>query len=136
MASRVAEALEICAKKQDFDVAICDVQLPDGDGVHLLRRLHQLNPQLFVLIITAYATVENAVEAFTAGAYDYFTKPVMFEDLVEQAGTAVSVSRTVFLENQGTAPRTCSSVISSKKSSAPAKHLEELHDDDSKDRHH
>ena len=99
MASRVAEALEE-AKKQDFDVAICDVQLPDGDGVHLLRRLHQLNPQLFVLIITAYATVENAVEAFTAGAYDYFTKPVMFEDLSNKLERLFQY-REMFLENQG-----------------------------------
>ena len=97
-AARVAEALEL-ARAEDFDVAICDVQLPDGDGVHLLRRLHQLNPQLFVLIITAYATVENAVEAFTAGAYDYFVKPVMFEDLSNKLERLFHY-REVFLENQ------------------------------------
>ena len=79
-AGRVADALEL-ARRQDFDVAVCDVQLPDGDGIDVMRRLQQLNPDTFVLIITAYATVENAVEAFKAGAFDYLVKPVIFADL-------------------------------------------------------
>ncbi len=69
------------ARQQDFQVAICDVQLPDGDGLVLLRRLQQINPATCGLIITAYATVENAVEAFKAGAVDYLVKPVIFDDL-------------------------------------------------------
>ena len=67
--------------------------------MHLLRRLQQLNPQLSVLIITAYATVENAVEAFTAGAFDYLVKPVMFEDLSNKLDRLFQF-RDVFLENQ------------------------------------
>ncbi len=74
------QAVQMC-QQRDFDVAICDVQLPDGDGLALLRKLQQINLDLFVLIITAYATVENAVEAFKAGAFDYLVKPVLFEDL-------------------------------------------------------
>src|SRR5690606_11588485 len=69
------------ARERDFDVAICDVQLPDGDGIAVLRRLQQLHMDTFVLIITAYATVESAVEAFKAGAFDYLVKPVIFQDL-------------------------------------------------------
>ena len=76
----VTQAIQL-AKARDFQIAICDVQLPDGDGVALLRRLQQLQSHLFVLIITAYATVENAVEAFKAGAFDYLCKPVIFDDL-------------------------------------------------------
>lgn len=79
----VSEALNI-ARERDYDVAICDVQLPDGDGVKLLRQLHRINPGIFVLIISAYATVENAVEAFTAGAFDYLVKPVRFEELTNR----------------------------------------------------
>ncbi|MCA9008924.1 MAG: sigma-54-dependent Fis family transcriptional regulator, partial [Planctomycetaceae bacterium] len=82
-ARNVTEALKL-VRERDFDVGICDVQLPDGDGVQLLRRLHRLNPGMFVLIISAYATVENAVEAFTAGAFDYLVKPVIFEELVNR----------------------------------------------------
>lgn len=79
----VTEALKI-AKERDYDVAVCDIQLPDGDGVKLLRQLHRINPAIFVLIISAYATVENAVEAFTAGAFDYLVKPVRFEELTNR----------------------------------------------------
>lgn len=72
------------ARQRDFQVAICDVQLPDGDGLALLRRLQQLNPSISGLIITAYATVENAVEAFKSGAFDYLVKPVIFDDLANK----------------------------------------------------
>ncbi|MDA1015888.1 MAG: sigma-54 dependent transcriptional regulator [Planctomycetota bacterium] len=85
-------------KQTDFSVAICDVQLPDGDGVKLLRRMHQYNPNLFVLIITAYATVENSVEAFKAGAFDYLTKPVRFEDLCNKLDRLFEF-RDMHLEN-------------------------------------
>ncbi|GIX03757.1 MAG: sigma-54-dependent Fis family transcriptional regulator [Planctomycetaceae bacterium] len=79
----VAAALH-WAQQQPFQVAICDVQLPDGDGVALLQQLLQIQPQLNGLIITAYATVENAVQAFKAGAFDYLVKPVIFDDLANK----------------------------------------------------
>ena len=97
-AGSVKEALEL-ARKRDFQVAICDVQLPDGDGVQLLKKLQQLQSHLFVLIITAYATVESAVEAFKAGAYDYLVKPVLFDDLVFKLNRLFQY-REVFQENQ------------------------------------
>ena len=67
----VSEALNI-ARERDYD------------GVKLLRQLHRINPGIFVLVISAYATVENAVEAFTAGAFDYLVKPVRFEELTNR----------------------------------------------------
>lgn len=79
-AGNVAESMAR-AREHSFDVAICDVQLPDGDGIDVLRRLQQIDHETFVLVITAYATVENAVEAFKAGAFDYLVKPVIFDDL-------------------------------------------------------
>ncbi|MFO1022166.1 MAG: sigma-54 dependent transcriptional regulator [Planctomycetales bacterium] len=72
------------ARARDFDVAICDVQLPDGDGLVMMRTLLQIQSHLAVLIITAYATVENSVEAFKNGAYDYLVKPVIFDDLLHK----------------------------------------------------
>ena len=80
VAGNVAAAIRQ-AESNKFDVFICDVQLPDGDGVELMRRLLQMKPNAFGLVITAYATVENAIEAFTSGAFDYLVKPVIFEDL-------------------------------------------------------
>lgn len=97
-AANVGEALRV-TKERDFQVALCDVQLPDGDGIALLRRLKQLDPNLFVLVLTAYATVENAVEAFHAGASDYLVKPVLFEDLRHKLDRLFRF-RQLFLENQ------------------------------------
>ena len=87
------------AAENDFDVAICDVQLPDGDGIDVLKRLHQRNPNSFALVITAYATVENAVEAFKAGAFDYLVKPVLFEDLSRKLDNVFRF-RDLQIENQ------------------------------------
>ena len=98
VAATAAEALRL-AGQQDFDVAICDVQLPDGDGINVLRRLQQINLETFVLVITAYATVENAVEAFKAGAFDYLVKPVLFEDLAHKLDRVFQF-RTLFYDNQ------------------------------------
>ena len=64
------------------DVALCDVQLPGLDGLDLLDRLLQIRPETLVLMITAYATVENAVAAFRRGAQDYLMKPVIFDELL------------------------------------------------------
>ncbi len=97
-AGTVAAALAL-ARQRDFQVAVCDVQLPDGDGLVLLRRLRQLNPNISGLIITAYATVENAVEAFKSGAFDYLVKPVIFDDLANKLSRLFQY-RELSLENQ------------------------------------
>lgn len=97
-AGNMTDALAL-ARQRDFHVAVCDVQLPDGDGIALLRMLHKINPSTFILIITAYATVENAVEAFKAGAFDYLVKPVIFEDLDNKL-KRVFQYRDLYLENQ------------------------------------
>jgi DNA-binding NtrC family response regulator len=94
----VAAALK-AGRERDFQVAVCDVQLPDGDGVATLRRLLQLNPNMSGLIITAYATVENAVEAFKAGAFDYLVKPVIFDDLSNKLQRLFQY-RELYQENQ------------------------------------
>ena len=67
------------------DVAICDIQLPGSDGLELLDRTLLVRPELMVLIITAYATVETAVAAFRRGAHDYLIKPIIFEGTAPQA---------------------------------------------------
>jgi DNA-binding NtrC family response regulator len=97
-AGTVAAAVEI-SRQRDFHVAICDVQLPDGDGLALLRRLQQINPNVSGIIITAYGTVENAVEAFTHGAFDYLQKPVIFDDLSNKLERLFQF-RDLYLENQ------------------------------------
>jgi len=82
-AANATEAIRV-AQERDFDVGICDIQLPDGDGIRVLKQLHRINPAMFVMIISAYPSVETAVEAFTAGAFEYLVKPVRFEELVKR----------------------------------------------------
>ncbi len=97
-AGTVAEAMEL-AKVTDFHAAVCDVQLPDGDGIALLKRLQQIHASTFVLIITAYASVEVAIEAFKAGAFDFLVKPVRFEDLQNKLDRVFEF-RALYRENQ------------------------------------
>ena len=74
------EALELAAA-QRFDLAFCDVQLPGIDGIEVLDRLLKISPQTSVVLITAFATVENAVEAFQRGAHDYLMKPILLDEV-------------------------------------------------------
>jgi DNA-binding NtrC family response regulator len=92
------EALELAAA-QPFEVALCDVQLPDIDGVELLQRLLKISAQTFVLLITAYGTVENAVQAFRRGAHDYLMKPILLEEVLNKIRRLLSY-RELYLENQ------------------------------------
>ncbi len=92
------EALAL-ASRQRFDVALCDVQLPGMDGLQLLERLHRISPETFVLLITAYATVENAVEAFQRGAHDYLMKPILFDEVLGKVRRMLA-HRALHQENQ------------------------------------
>jgi DNA-binding NtrC family response regulator len=74
------EAMAIMAG-QDFDVVISDLIMPGVGGLDLLRKARALHPQTLVVLITAYATVETAVEALREGASDYVLKPFKFDDL-------------------------------------------------------
>jgi DNA-binding NtrC family response regulator len=87
------------AGAQRFDVALCDVQLPDLDGIEVLERLLKISPDTFVLLITAYATVENAVEAFQRGAHDYLMKPILLDEVLGKIRRLLGY-RELYLENQ------------------------------------
>jgi DNA-binding NtrC family response regulator len=87
------------ASHRPFDIALCDVQLPGMDGIELLKGLLKINPQTFVLLITAYATVENAVEAFQRGAHDYLMKPILLDEVLSKIRRLLAY-RDLFQENQ------------------------------------
>ncbi len=65
-----------------FDVVISDIRMPDLDGLGLMRGLHQTNPDVSVILMTAFGTVEAALEAIKKGAYDYVSKPLHLEELL------------------------------------------------------
>jgi DNA-binding NtrC family response regulator len=94
-----AEEALACAGRQRFDVALCDVQLPGMDGMELLDRLLRISPETFVMLITAYATVENAVEAFQRGAHDYLMKPILLDEVLNKIRRLLEF-RALFQENQ------------------------------------
>jgi two-component system sensor histidine kinase/response regulator len=62
-------------QEDDFGLVLLDVMMPDGQGIDLLRPIHEKDPDTVCVIITGYATVELAVEAIKRGAYDFISKP-------------------------------------------------------------
>ncbi len=74
-AATVEDAL-LHLKDRTYSAVITDMRLPDGTGLDLLRRLEEQGRREKAIVITAYGSAENAVEALKAGAYDYLTKPV------------------------------------------------------------
>ena len=79
-ASTVQEAREQL-KSRLFDVVISDMRLPDGFGMEILQDLRDQQRRERCVVMTAYGSAENAVEALRAGAFDYLTKPVRLERL-------------------------------------------------------
>jgi two-component system response regulator GlrR len=91
-ASEEKGALE-SVKTQLFDVSILDLQLDSTDGISLMEKVHQVNPDIPVIILTAYGSIESAVEAMQRGAYSYLTKPFDPRELLFQIKNAMESSR-------------------------------------------
>jgi two-component system response regulator PilR (NtrC family) len=68
--------------KQPFAVAVLDIRMPGADGIKVLREIMRIRPETRVIMITAYGTVEMAVEAIKLGACDYVMKPVVMDDIL------------------------------------------------------
>ncbi len=76
-------------KKDSYDLVISDIRMPDMTGVEVLRYVKELNSEIPVIMITAYASTETAVEALRLGAYDYVTKPFKIEELKNTVSNAL-----------------------------------------------
>jgi len=75
-ASDAEQGLRILAEKADIDVVLTDLKMPKIDGIEVLRRVKSFDNALPVVLITAYASVETAIESMKLGAYDYVMKPI------------------------------------------------------------
>ncbi|HVZ88284.1 MAG TPA: ATP-binding protein [Polyangia bacterium] len=81
-------ALEL-SEKEDFDVALIDVRLPDGDGISLLEPLRRRSPFIQLVLVTGNATLEGAIAAVRGDAFAYVLKPVSAPDLLDTARRAL-----------------------------------------------
>jgi two-component system response regulator AtoC len=83
------------AETEAFDLALVDLRMPDLDGIDVLKRLATLQPGVPVLILTAFVTMETAIEAIQAGAWDYLSKPLRVEEIEVTVRRALEVRRLV-----------------------------------------
>ncbi len=79
-AAGASEAVRKCAQIR-FPLVVTDVRMPDGDGLELMRRVRAADASTAVIVLTAFGTVAQAVQAMQNGACDYLTKPFSFEQL-------------------------------------------------------
>jgi DNA-binding NtrC family response regulator len=86
-------------QQDTYDIVITDLRLPKCDGLEVLREAKRISPELSVILITAYATVESAVEAMKQGAYDYLTKPFLMDELLIMINR-LTRERELIWENQ------------------------------------
>jgi len=90
-AGTVAGALEHVAS--GIDLVLLDQRLPDGDGLITLRRIKEVAPETLVILMTAFSTVENAVDAMKHGAYHYLHKPFNLDDVSVVVAQALETSQ-------------------------------------------
>ncbi len=79
-----AEAAVKIAKNKIIDLALVDLKLASKNGIELMEELHQIDPEMPIIILTAYGTIKNAVQAMKKGAYNYLTKPFDDQELLLQ----------------------------------------------------
>ena len=81
------------------DLLLLDYKMPGKNGLEVLQEVKQINPEIDVIMMTAYGTIEIAVEAMKAGAIDYITKPIELDDLLIHI-ERISARRRLIRENE------------------------------------
>jgi DNA-binding NtrC family response regulator len=79
-----------------YDIIISDIEMPEMKGPELLDRVMQATPEAFVILITAFASIDTAIDALHKGAYDYILKPIEFDDLKVRISRLIKHRRLVF----------------------------------------
>lgn len=85
-------------KKVRFDVVLTDVKMPSVTGIELLQQIHAFNPQIPVILLTAFAELDVAVDAIKRGAFDFITKPYNPEYLIHSVEKAAKYTRLIQME--------------------------------------
>jgi two-component system response regulator GlrR len=92
MATGPEEALKL-AENEPFDLALIDLKLNGQDGIQLMENIYRINPNIPVIILTAYGTIKSAVNAMKKGAYGYLTKPFDGHELLIQINNCLEKNR-------------------------------------------
>ena len=93
ISAQTAKAGVDAVRSQQPDVVICDVRLPDMSGLDAFQQMREIDPRLPVIIITAHATTETAIEAMKRGAFDYLLKPYDLTEMRQVVAKALELSR-------------------------------------------
>src|SRR5688572_24017235 len=106
LASHATEGLELL-RTQPFDAAIVDMMMPGMDGITALEEIKKIDDDLPVLMITAFASVENAISAMKRGAFDYITKPFKNDEVLVVLRNALARSEEHTSELQSQSNLVC-----------------------------
>ncbi|MBZ0156910.1 MAG: response regulator [Alphaproteobacteria bacterium] len=87
-------------KEGTFDVVVTDIKMPSMSGIELLEQIRSLDPQVPVILMTAYADLDIAIDAVKKGAYDFIVKPYKPEQLIHSVEKAVKYNRLVRMETE------------------------------------
>jgi len=90
-ATNLAQANSLLSQ-HEFDICLTDMNLPDGNGLDLIKQIRELDPDLPVAVISAHGNMELAIEALKAGAFDFLSKPIDLQILRSQISSALRIS--------------------------------------------
>src|SRR5437868_3789329 len=90
-AATAADALKRC--REGVDLVLLDYRLPDSDGLTVLKQIKELDPDILVILLTAYSSIDTAVEAMKHGAYHYANKPFNLDEIVLLVEKALETTR-------------------------------------------
>ncbi len=88
-----AEAIRFASIPQNFQLALVDLQLPDGNGLELIDMIRQTNPKCQFIVLTGFGTIEAAIEATKKGAFHFVTKPFNIEELMILVDKALEIKK-------------------------------------------
>jgi len=76
-------------RKTEYHLVLLDMKLPDSDGMEILKTVRVEKPEMYIIVMTGYATIRNAVSAMRLGAFDYLPKPFTDEELIASVERAM-----------------------------------------------